>query len=432
MLNYKLVQPATWLLPFLLAAFLLCTSPSWTSIFNETTRWGFLLLGLVWALLRRHLWLIFRSRIGYVTAFLLLWPIATVAWSEMPSLSLIKSLGFLATTCTMFALGMMWAWMRPTQRIMHVFLPFFAVFILLIVVSGMPTGLATGYSDLYEGAGNPNFVGIASTICLPLVLWHLFKPSTSWRWLWWAAAGFLAYMELSVLSRSSLMASGVIIVACLIGIGAKRIAVWSGVSLIMLMTLLLFSPNLSSAVNNYIYESIIMKGALSIEGLDKNAFASRTLPFEEQLRAAEAGGILGGGYGVQLEVGHYEVINDFFIQSSPGSYKREKASTALAILEEQGWLGLIITAVWLWSFFWFVIRQYRAAPQGTERLQMGIYIALLIGLVLVSMFEAWWVSPGSLESLVFWAVAGLTYGLGRRYETDPENLSNGYKRVPCR
>jgi len=420
---YKLDQPATWLLPFLLAAILLCTSPALPAIFNATTRWGFLLIGLAWVFSRGQMGLIFRGRLGYATTLLLLWPLMTVVWSETPSLSLVKAAGFLIVACTMFALGVMWAWMRPIQQTMDAFLPFIIVFILLVAISGVPTQVGTGYGGIYEGAGNPNFTGIATAISLPLVFWQLFKSPASRRWFWWAVLGFLAFMLLATLSRSAMLVVGFTGLGCLIGMGAQRSTIWIFACLLIAIVPLMLSPKLSAGLEAYVYQSLIMKGALSNEKVKDLAYASRLVPLEEQLRAARAGGIFGGGYGAQLEVGHFIYINDIAIEIAPGTYTREKTNTPLAIMEEQGWVGLLITVGWLWVLFRSLLRQFKRAPHGNGRLQMGVLIAFLGGMMVNSLFEAWWVSPGSMEALVFWAVAGLTYGIGRRYEYASQTAS---------
>jgi len=323
----------------------------------------------------------------------------------------------------MFSLGVMWAWMRPARQGMDVFLPFIVAFILLVAVSGIPTHIATGYKNLYEGTGNPNFTGIAMAISLPLVLWRLFRLPASRRWLWWAVLSILTFVLLATLSRGAMLVVGFTGLGCLIGMGARRSAIWIFACLLIVMVPLMLSPKLSAGLETYVYQSIIMKGALSNEKVKDLAYASRQVPLEEQLRAARAGGIFGGGYGAQLEVGHFIYINDVAIEIAPGTYKREKANTPLAVMEEQGWFGLMVTLLWFWVFFRCAIRQYRAAPPGNDRLQMGVLIAFLGGMIVMSMFEAWWVSPGSMEVIVFWAVAGLTYGLGRRYEDTSQSVA---------
>lgn len=413
--GYSLSRPSSWMLPFLLAAFLLCTAPSWPSLFNATTRWGFLALGFVWVLSQRRLGVVFGDGLRLATALLLLWPLATVFWSQDASLSLTKGALFAATACTMFALGAMWSLKRPELEVSNVLLPFFITYLLLLTVAGLPTGVAMGYKSLYEGAGNPNLTGIAAAISLPLVLWHIFRKPTSRPWLWWGAAAFIAYIFLATLARGSIMVAGITAFGCLIGLGTRRNVIWL-VSVLMIISLpLLMPPKLLSAVESYLYESVYMKGALSNPNVADYALASREVPMQEQLRAAKAGGVLGGGYGVQIEVGHFIYINDRPIGFAPGTYKREKANSALAILEEQGWVGLIITIFWLLAFFRRCIAWYRRIPPGNGRLQMGILTAFMFGMMLNSLVEAWWVSPGALETLVFWSMAGVTYGLGSRY-----------------
>lgn len=406
------------MLPLLLAVFLLCVVPVLNAVFNDMTRWGFLMIGMLWILSRNRLWLIFHSRIALATGGLLLWPLVTLLWSLDPGLSLIKVGIFTVVVCTMFALGATWAF-RSGKRSMDVFLPFAGIFVLLIFSSGLPTGVATGYGSLYEGAGNPNLTGFVAAACLPLVLVRLFTRGRTRRLLWWLALAFIGYIFLATLSRSSILVAGITALGALIGMGTKRRMLLTAGIPILAVVVMIALPNTVTSAANYIYSSVIMKGALDRPELDDSFLASRDIPFQEQLRAAKAGGIFGGGYGAQIEVGHFMLINDQAIYFEPGTYKREKANSALAIVEEQGVIGLVVTLLWWGAFFHMAVRLYRRIPPGDERLQMATLIAFLIGMIFNSMFEAWWVSPGSLESLIFWSVAGMVYGLGRRHGGAP-------------
>ncbi|NWF35545.1 hypothetical protein [Mariprofundus sp. KV] len=416
MLDYRLSQPSTWMLPFLFVALFLCTSPSLSFLFNGTTRWGFVLLGFLWVLSRNQWGMIFRSPLALVTMLLFAWPFITVIWSIETSLSLFKATGFIVISCTMFALGAAWAW-RQGERALDLLFPFMGIFFLILVTAGIPTEIASGYGQLYEGAGNPNLTGIAAAFCVPLVLYRMFVHGGSHRLLWWTVLLALIYVFLAALSRNAMLVAGITGFGCLIGMGAKRktivmtLAALSAPAVIIITLLL---PQLISNASNFVYGAIIMKGALERAELEDSPLASRAIPFLEQAKAAKEGGILGGGYGAQIEVGHYVIINNQPKYFKPGSYKREKANSALAIMEEQGLVGLAITTIWLFMLFRLLIRQYRRSPPGNARLLLGIMTAFLFAMLLHSMFEAWWVSPGSLEALVFWAMAGLTYGFGQR------------------
>jgi hypothetical protein len=46
-------------------------------------------------------------------------------------------------------------------------------------------------------------------------------------------------------------------------------------------------------------------------------------------------------------------------------------------------------------------------------MMMGLLIGTLSGMILQSVFEAWWVAPGAPEFAYFWAVAGAALGAAR-------------------
>jgi len=306
-----------------------------------------------------------------------------------------------------------WVQKNNLVNILNVFIPFIAVFVLLVLSGGLPTGLAVGYSSIYSGISNPNATGIAAAIATPLILWKLFSvPLVAKRWLWWGLLLFVVYMLLATLSRTAIMVAGITGMGCLLGMGARRIVRYFFSLLLIVLVLCAIFPKVPTSVAFYIYHSIVMKGALENAELNDSFFASRDIPFQEQLRAAKAGGFLGAGYGAQIEVGHFIYINDIQIEIAAGTYKREKGNSAMAIMEEQGMVGLIITFFWLCTFFYSLFKFFGRASLRSERLLLGILTAFLFAMILASMFEAWWVSPGSFESFIFWAVAGIAYGVG--------------------
>lgn len=416
MLDYRLNRPATWMLPLLFVAFFLCAAPSFSFLFNGTTRWGFLLIGMLWVVSRNQWGMIFKTPLALTTMLLFIWPFLTLIWSIDQGLTLVKAIGFIVISCTMFALGAAWAW-RQGEHALDLLFPFMGAFFVILLAAGIPTEISSGYDTLYEGAGNPNLTGIAAAFCVPLVLYRMFVHGGSHRLLWWLILLALIYVLLAALSRNAMLVAGITGFGCLIGMGAKRktiLMTLTALSAPVVIIIALLLPQLISNASNFVYGAIIMKGALEKAHLEDSPLASRAIPFLEQARAAKEGGILGGGYGVQIEVGHYAIINDVPVYFKPGSYKREKGNSAMAIMEEQGLVGLAITAFWFIALFRVLIRQYRRAPPGNPRLLLGIMTAFLFAMLIHSMFEAWWVSPGSLEALVFWAMAGLTYGFGQR------------------
>jgi|GEM_PF-3583622 len=219
MLDYRLSQPSTWMLPLLFVALFLCVSPSLSFLFNGTTRWGFLVIGMLWVVSRNQWGMIFRSPLALVTILLFAWPILTVTWSLNTGLSLVKVTGFVAVSCTMFALGAAWAWNRGEQSL-NLLVPFMVVYFLILLTAGIPTEVASGYGQLYEGAGNPNLTGIAAAFCVPLVLYRMFVHGGSHRLIWWMILLALIYVLLAALSRNAMLVAGITGFGCLIGMGA--------------------------------------------------------------------------------------------------------------------------------------------------------------------------------------------------------------------
>jgi O-antigen ligase len=92
-------------------------------------------------------------------------------------------------------------------------------------------------------------------------------------------------------------------------------------------------------------------------------------------------------------------------------YGREKGNSQLAIVEETGVIGLVFYAFFLSALFSYLFRAFRGASDERAKVALGLVTGALLGMTFQSVFEAWWVAPGSPESAFFWAIAGLGLGL---------------------
>ena len=49
-----------------------------------------------------------------------------------------------------------------------------------------------------------------------------------------------------------------------------------------------------------------------------------------------------------------------------------------------------------------------------ESVEYALILGLIAGLIAQSVFEAWWTSPGSMESAIFWSALGVASALAQR------------------
>jgi O-antigen ligase len=123
---------------------------------------------------------------------------------------------------------------------------------------------------------------------------------------------------------------------------------------------------------------------------------------------AKKGGWLGGGYGVTIG----ETVNANFQGGFTSvGYGREKGNSQLAIVEETGLVGLGIYLASLYLLFARLSKSVLRWPRSPEKMLLSIVVGTLFGMLVGSVFEAWWVAPSSPESVYFWTLAGVALGL---------------------
>jgi O-antigen ligase len=150
------------------------------------------------------------------------------------------------------------------------------------------------------------------------------------------------------------------------------------------------------------FASLVYKQGLREQGV----LFTREKVWSDSYKQAEKGGWFGGGYGVTIgELGEFDGGLDSY------GYGREKGNSQLAIVEETGLIGLGLYVVSLLVLFTRLLRTFLRSPPGSFRAMMGITIGGVAGMLLGSAFEAWWVAPGSPESVYFWTLAGVALGL---------------------
>jgi hypothetical protein len=108
---------------------------------------------------------------------------------------------------------------------------------------------------------------------------------------------------------------------------------------------------------------------------------------------AKKGGWLGGGYGVTI--GDTEFEGGF----TAVGYGREKGNSQLAIIEETGLIGFALYLNSLLPLFSSLLKSQKRWRRRPEKVLRGIVTGTLFGMLISSVFEAWWVAPSSPESV---------------------------------
>jgi len=185
-------------------------------------------------------------------------------------------------------------------------------------------------------------------------------------------------------SRAAIL-SYIIIVALfvLIRFRWKRTIVYFGVSLALLILL--------APINIFhnLFEYALYKEQSSL-------FTSRFVMYNMSIKAAGEGGVIGFGYGMSDP----NYFNSDLCKINHGVLVREKGSSILALIEEVGWVGLILFFLPQVYLLLKMIQKLKFLKnkKGAEKeiLELSLFISLMIGLIIHSQLEAWAVGVGSV------------------------------------
>lgn len=391
-----------WLLPFLFASFAASGTSLLPVVFNPTTRWGFLLFGFVWMLMNVRKFRVIRSAAVFkLLLVLVVWCFLTSFWSEIFLLSFYKSLAFAMTVFTMFMLGASWGSKVAVREVLNCFGLLFIVVILISTMGSQSTGL-DGSVQMFTGlAGNPNNMGFLLASALPFGFWQLYTAESARnRWLWALLDGFVVYHLITSHSRASMILTAFVVAGFFLGVGLKKYFLYIVIAVFAAGAVLSANPDLIDVI----YAQYVLKGSDESVAFEN----SRGWVYRISYDAALQGGVTGVGNGISVGADPAGYAGGF---TSVG-YGREKSSSVLAIVEETGLIGLLLATSYIVTLFFtvFKLRKY-LKTRSPFRVVFFMVGGLFLGLVVYSNFEAWWVAPGSNESVFFWGVSGVFFGM---------------------
>lgn len=350
-----------------------------------------------------------RSQFGQVLSIYMAWCIASTGWSEVPSLSIMKSIAFLLTAIGFISGGYAWAASLKKQNVLDFLWPIIG---LTLFAGFLATGRASqpilnGSIELYRGlTGNPNYLGALVAMSFPPALWLGYRNRNNGVWLFISGAIIVAllYLLWASASRSSLLAVAFVGLFFLISLNVKKRTMIVTLGGIFVLAVISLAPSWQETA----YNRLVLKGNIDEDGA---ILISRQDVWNVSYLQALKGGVVGGGYGVTI--GDVDRTNGISLVSA-FNYGREKGNTELAVWEELGLVGL---ALYGWLIILLVYDLSRCLRRTTEpetRVEVGLVFGAIVGFIAHSTFEAWWVAPGAAESAYFWAMVGVASGLIRR------------------
>ena len=350
-----------------------------------------------------------------------LWCVSTALWSPVPDLSIPKALALACVLPAFLLGGIDWAIRGGQRNVLGYMWPYAAVAAGAAVL-GREMSVGGTDIELYQGAaGGPNALGALAASATPVVIWCLYRDwsKNSRRLLWLGViCFFLAALYLSN-SRASYLLFAAIAAGCIFALRPRTalpILLAIGATV---LSVALFEPEFTdSFVQRNVYK-------YSDEG-EGGVFANREREWDESYDAAVDGGWVGLGYGVSTG------DSAFFGGYTAVGYGREKGNSQLAVVEETGIVGLALLLLLISAIFLEIWTAFRRCRKQDQRMQLGLVLGGFIGLTLHSIFEAWWVAPGSLEFTYFWALAGAGLGLAHTVRERRVDAKVAYGDQPLR
>jgi O-antigen ligase len=366
-------------------------------VFTPATRWIFLaLLGLALIKTGRLLGAL-NTKFGIPALLYCGWCLFTVVWSIVPELSLMKGVASIATILIFSAGGRRWA--SGWRSIPALF--YLAPIAAATLLSMFGTETQNGYSGI---TGNPNYLGLIVAASTPFAVFLLYRVYTRRSKSFIRLLVVLGAASLGILLWRSGSRAAILCAACVI---AFSVVALRPTKIVLIFTLFISAAAIVSlAVPEFedrLYTRFVVKYSTS-----DDVFYTRREVWGESLEGARQGGWLGLGFGASYG------DDSFSGGLTSVGYGREKGNSQLAILEELGIVGAVLYAILILSIISELLGNFRRAPDRDTRMELALTTGLAIGLLAQSVFEAWWTSPGSVESTIFWATVGVGSGILRR------------------
>lgn len=332
----------------------------------------------------------------------LLFCVATSLWSEVPLLSFSKSVAFLFAVITLVSAGCAWVVKFGYRNSLEWMLPI----LIITLVSGVFGGKADdqiGDVMLYGGlSGNANNFGFLTAMVSSLILWRCYCVKENKKVLFFWIVFLIMDLKFlfSSFSRSSIANFLCVILFFSISLPfSKKILITFG-SIVSLILLLVMMP--VSLLESMAMMHVIKGGNYGVQGpVTDQILYSRERVWQQSFNNAMKGGMMGAGFSVTIGDTDYKV--------GQALYGREKGNAQLAILEETGFVGLILSSIVIFLFFAHAFSYYMRL-NGDEKVMLGLVLGSICGLLVESFVEAWWDSIGP-EVICFWILVGIVFGI---------------------
>jgi O-antigen ligase len=244
--------------------------------------------------------------------------------------------------------------------------------------------------DIWSGGNKSGFLGFsvhqntfasALFFTMPAVILLFANKNQKLKWTFYVV--IFINVLLIILSHSRAVVFALTATLIIYSVLTKSINLFLIVAFIIGLVFTLYFPVMpfNKMINNY-----FLKGGQNI--LDRRIFL-----WEASFQAAKKGNLLGLGYGISCpDIKTPEYAGSHY---KYGIYVREKGNGILALIEETGFVGLLLFSLPFFVLFGKALRKYNSSM--FQRKENLIYLSFIAGFIIHAQFEAWWVGVGSVQ-----------------------------------
>ncbi|EKD55404.1 MAG: hypothetical protein ACD_60C00010G0014 [uncultured bacterium] len=388
------------------------------------TRW--LIIGLLATnfILKAKLFRYFDAKFALILFLYLMWCLLSAFWSDVPFLSFMKSGILIILSVTLIRSGIEWIRIKSLYNALdYLWMLAFATLIAGFVgkygysqemVNDFNGTSIAEFQGLVRGA---NMFGALTAMSFPFFLWRTYLAFVDKKiylfWFFLTVSCFL-FLMLSF-SRSAILFFLGTFLFFLMSIDInKKFQLFLVVIIIALGTVIIFPTYINALAD--VVVTHIYKGQTNYT---RSLFSTRITTWQQSLEGAEEGGWMGLGYGVSFGQTNFKLTEDL----KSYLYGREKGNSQLGIMEETGKIGLIFYLFLLCGMEAKLFKLFINAQNSDQRTLIGILMGTFNGMIMHSLFEAWWSSPGSPESIYFWTLIGIILGTEIRIKNNKVELN---------
>jgi cell division protein FtsW (lipid II flippase) len=330
-----------------------------------------------------------------------LWAMVTALWSPYPRESFVRSFVFLVSSWGLIMAG--FCWVKNFSKNEFGFLIPINILLLMVSVFSLSTQIPIDYWAGY-GFGLKSFWAHQNTLGSLIVFTIsgiFFIPLNNKKiGLIITLILFLFNIYILILTHSRTSLVVLLISVFLYALLTKRLKLLGALLIIFTFITAFYFGNkdFHSIINNYLFKTEV-------------SFLDRKKPnLLATYEAAGHGGWKGLGFGVSDNTVLENLQLNLTYHFEGVRLVREKGVSVFALVEETGWVGLLLFLLFVGYLFHLAFLTYLKTKDWTSALM----ICVLFGMCLHAQLEGWWPGVGSVQFPLFMGVAGIAVGNFRK------------------